>query len=211
MADNQQQIREQHILVVEGQDEYNFFDALLRHIDISSIQVLAIGGKTQFRAQLLALKNTPGFNRVQSIGVVRDCDGNRQGAFDSVRGALRAASLPIPETPAAFTENTPRTGVLIMPPESVGTDRMLEDLCLAAVADDPAMQCVDDYFDCLQTQAISLRDNVLAKAQVHVYLASRDEPDLRLGEAAQRGYWPWDNPAFDQAKAFLRQLGGAEG
>lgn len=205
MADNQQ-IRKQHILVVEGTDEQYFFDALLRNIDISSIQVVSIGGKTQFRSQLGAFKNLPGFSRVDAVGIVRDCDANRQGAFDSVCGALRANELSIPEAPLAFTGSTPRVGVLVMPPQATGTDRMLEDLCLAAVSDDPAMNCVEAYFDCLQAQEINLRETVVAKARLHTFLASRQDPDLRLGEAAQRGYWPWDSPAFDQVKAFLRQL-----
>ena len=33
------------VLVVEGKDEERFFGALLRHMGISNVQVLGIGGK----------------------------------------------------------------------------------------------------------------------------------------------------------------------
>ncbi len=82
---------------------------------------------------------------------------------------------------------------------------MLEDLCLAAVQADPATPCVDAYFTCLQTQTGKLPNN-LAKARAHVWLASRPEPDRRLGEAAQSGYWPWADPAFDPLRQFLLAL-----
>ena len=42
--------------------------------------------------------------------------------------------------------------------------------------------------------------------QVHTFLASRYKPNLDLGVAAQAGYWPFDHPAFAQAKQFLQML-----
>ncbi len=88
---------------------------------------------------------------------------------------------------------------------------MLEDLCLAAVTKDPstrsAMHCVDDYFKCLGEQAgISHKINALPKARIHAFLASRPDPELRLGEAAQRGYFPLDSPVFKPVIDYLTQL-----
>ena len=83
---------------------------------------------------------------------------------------------------------------------------MLEDLCLAAVADDPAIQCVDEYFICLDQQGISQKEIVIAKARLHAFLASRERPGLRLGEAAEKNDIPLDNPVFEPVTKFLRQL-----
>ncbi|MBZ0302092.1 MAG: hypothetical protein K8J31_20245 [Anaerolineae bacterium] len=201
-----QEIKQERLLVVEGKDEQLFFGALLKYINVPNIQIVDIGGKERFGGQLAALKNTPGFNRVTTIGVIRDCDNNRQGAFDSVCNALRSANLPVPEHPIIFTADSPRTSVWIMPPEPMGTDHMLEDLCLVAVADDPATRCIEQFFDCLAAENIIHQPNQMAKAHLHVFLASRKVPDLRLGEAAQRGYWPWDKLAFEPIKTFLYQL-----
>lgn len=41
---------------------------------------------------------------------------------------------------------------------------------------------------------------------LHAFLASRYKPDLRLGTAAQAGYWPLDDQAFEPLCDFLRRL-----
>jgi hypothetical protein len=59
VAEIQQQIKQQHILVVEGTDERNFFEALLRHINIpkpaaKTIMAKLDGYAAQLRPILLA-------------------------------------------------------------------------------------------------------------------------------------------------------------
>ncbi len=83
---------------------------------------------------------------------------------------------------------------------------MLEDLCLAAVADDPAMSCVDEYFKCLGQQQILQKEFAIPKARLHAFLASRERPGLRLGEAAEKNDIPLDSPVFGPVTDFLRQL-----
>lgn len=83
---------------------------------------------------------------------------------------------------------------------------MLEDLCLAAVADDPAMNCVDEYFKCLDVLGSAQKEIALPKARLHAFLASRERPGLRLGEAAEKNDIPLDSPVFDKVKSFLREL-----
>jgi len=43
-------------------------------------------------------------------------------------------------------------------------------------------------------------------AKVHAFLASRYKPNLDLGNAAKKGYWQLDHPAFAQVKQFLSTL-----
>jgi hypothetical protein len=199
-------IKQSRLLVVEGVDELNFFQSLIRHTGISGIQVLPIGGKAKLQDKLKLLKSSPNFEAVMTIGVVRDSDNDPESAFKSVRSALRNAGLSVPKRVLTFSDGDPRIMVMVMPPNKEGTNHMLEDLCLEAVKDDPAMRCVDQYIECLKEQNITHTDNRTAKARLHAFLASQREPDLRLGEAAQAGYWPWDQPTFDPVKGFLRQL-----
>jgi hypothetical protein len=201
-------INKPNLLLVEGRDEELFFMALLNSLNVNEeIQVIQAGGKDQFRAKLKAYMITDGFPGVRRMGIIRDADGNHKGAFDSVCSALRSASLPVPSAVMTLTDGNPRTAVMIMPPEPV-EGRNLEDLCLAAVADDPALRCIEAYFDCLTQEEIIHEENRIAKARVHAFLASRAEPDLRLGEAAGKNYWNWDHPAFGPVKDFLRRLTG---
>jgi hypothetical protein len=67
------------------------------------------------------------------------------------------------------------------------------------------MPYVERYFECLQEQGLPWPRN-RSKARVQTFLASRSEPGKRLGEAAQAGYWPWEDRAFEQVKDFLRQI-----
>ncbi len=199
-------INSPHILVVEGKDEEAFFDAFCKHHQLSDIQVFPVGGKTQFRSQLGLLRLSSEFDMVSAMGVIRDADDRVKSAFDSVCGALTSNNLSKPTDIGVFSTDSPKTGILIMPPGNEGTGRMLEDLCLAAVAEDDAIQCIDSYFQCLSDVNIRHRDTAIAKARLHAFLASRQEPDLRLGEAAQKRYIPFDHPVFSPIEAFLREL-----
>ena len=82
---------------------------------------------------------------------------------------------------------------------------MLESLCKDAVKDDGAAKCVDEFLKCVM-ERISSPPKPTAKAWMHAWLASRQEPDKRLGEAANAGYLPWNSPAFSELATFLRQL-----
>lgn len=111
------------------------------------------------------------------------------------------------------TRNRPRHGrpmviVMIMPRS--GEMGMLEDVCLRAVAEDPATGCVEDYFDCLQaTQGIHLPGQ-LGKRRLQAFLASRREYVPDAGEAAKNTHqseiWSWDHEAFYGVKQFLNQI-----
>ena len=192
------------LLIVEGEDERRFFTALLKHMDIKDIQVLPIGGKTQIHSKLKAITSTAYFRkRVESLVIVRDADSNPQSAFQSVCTALQKAGLPIPSKLMAFTPTKPKVGIIVLPDgDSAG---MLEDLCLRAVGNEPVMECIEQYFSCLEQKGISLPRN-MSKAKIHVYLASKPEADKRLGEASEAGYWPWGNQVFEKIKQFLRNL-----
>lgn len=84
---------------------------------------------------------------------------------------------------------------------------MIEDVCLDSVKTDPAMECVDLYFECIsQAEMQGPREVWMSKARVHAFLASRDRPDLRLGEAAEKGIWEFDTDAFLPLKDLLSIL-----
>ena len=108
-------------------------------------------------------------------------------AFESICYSLRHVNLPCPAAHGQFAVGPPRVGIFIIP--NGVDDGMLETLCLSSVATLPEFPCVDGYFRCLQGHGIIT--NNLHKARAHAWLASRPEPDRRVGEAAQAGYWPW--------------------
>ena len=198
-------IEQPNLLVVEGKNDQLFFRALIEHLGVRGIQIMPIGGKEKLRRNLKALVKAPGFVQVTFLGVIRDADKDPHAAFQSVCGALQAAGLPAPERPLMPVGEKLRVAVLILPKED--SPGMLEDLCLRAVAEDQAIDCVEQYFECLKQKGLALPKN-MSKAKIHAFLASREKAGLRLGEAAEAGYWPWDNEAFRQVKEFVRLFEG---
>ena len=193
----------QNQLLVEGRDEELFLGALLRELGINDVQIQNCRGKDNLSIVLLEIAQDPDFHLINSIGTVRDADLNANGAFQSVQSALRRANLPVPARMLQPTTGNPSTSVFIMPDNnSYGA---LEKLCISALADEPAMSCVDEFLQCINDRAGS-RPRDGDKARIHAFLASREDPELRLGEAAQRGYIPWDHPAFSDLAQFLKEL-----
>ena len=205
------------LLLVEGNDDLRFFNAMCRHFGINGIAISSYNGKSNLLTDLPARAINPDFHLLSGVGIVRDADNNSGSAFASVVSTLRKAELPIPAAPLAPAERDGlRVSVLILPPD--GGRGELEDVCLSSIAGSPDMQCVDRYFDCLGNTTPMIAPNRVAKARLHAYLAAgparaagraanaRRRPGLRLGEAADAGVWNWDSPAFRPIKDFLLNL-----
>ena len=196
-------IEKPKLLLVEGIDEVRLFGALAKDIGAEDVQIRDYQGKGNLRRFLGVLPQIPGYSELGSIGVTRDADKNGDKAAKKVRDALRAAGFPVPDSPLESADNGGiSVRYLIIPHGETGA---LEDVCLASVSEDPAMVCVDGYFGCIERSELDgPRATWMSKAKVHAFLSSRENPALRLGEAAERGLWPFDAPAFDPLKSVLR-------
>ena len=113
-------------LLVEGNDPRNFFEAFVEHLSLANIQIQNFGGIYELRGFLSALVNAPGFQIVQSIGIVRDAETSAERAFQSVQSSLERANLPVPDSPAERTDTNPAVTVLILPDDN--RQGMLETL-----------------------------------------------------------------------------------
>ena len=193
------------VLLVEGQDEVNLTTKMLCQWQIGGISVLRIGGKYSFRSNLEAVLSKARSEGLElsAIGVMRDADNSPIGALQSVADSLRSAGLSAPDSQGAFVEGTPSVGVFILP-DGVNQGS-IEHLCWASVEDTRAAQCSAFYLNCLQDSA-ALDSRNTAKTLVHAYLAAQEEPYVRVGEGALKGYWPFDHPVFAPLKEFVRRL-----
>lgn len=191
-------------LLVEGRDAEVFFHALLDDVRVTGVQVQNFGGKDELRGFLKALRNASSFSqKVTSVGIVRDAETDAAAAFQSVCSALNAASFAVPTQVLAPAGHSPQVSVLILPDAT--TPGMLETLCRRTVDNDPVIECVEQYFECVEQQTGSLPTNI-DKAWVQAFLVSRSRPGLLLGQAAHAGYWHFDSPALDHVKQFVREL-----
>ena len=195
-------------LLVEGNDQRNFFEAFTSHLEIANVQIQNFGGVSQLRDFLEGFVGATGFREtVQSLGIVRDAETSAGGAFQSVQSALSNASLPVPDSPAERTDTSPAVTVLILPGDN--RQGMLETLLCESFADNPVEECIDDFFKCVE----SLPDMSMKnpdKARAHAYLTTKPNPHFSVGVAAKNDYWDLDHSVFSTVRDFLRMIAAIE-
>lgn len=144
------QLRECHLLIVEGVEDALVFRALLQARNISGIQVEGTGGKSGIRDDLLAWTLTRGFEDVRWLGIAQDADDDPDVAFKRIVGALRDRKLPAPATSWSTSETVPAVAVFVLP--ALNTPGDLETLVWKAIEEsmDPTVDSVDAFHRCLQ-------------------------------------------------------------
>jgi hypothetical protein len=198
-----EEISSPYQLIVEGKDDINFFEAFLENLGTSAVQIHSLDGKNNLNDFLKAFTLTTGFNIVKAIGIIRDSNSNPKASFQSVRTALANAGLPVPEKEIISAGEKPRVSILMIP--GIDESGSLEALCLKAVADRPAISCVESYIDCLKRNNLKLQPNIY-KAKLQAFLASLEEYTRDLGIAARQSVWPFTSPAFNRIRDFLTRL-----
>ena len=197
------------LLLVEGRDEINLLRALIKTClqDAGQrIQILAVGGKDNFRPNLRAIKVAAQSGPpLRAIGIVRDADENPNDSLVSVCNSLRNVGYEPPAAHAEFSNDTPAIGVFIVPD---GSQRgVVETLCRRSVEDEDAAQCADEYLACLKNRN-ALQSKDADKTFAHAYLAATRNPVARVGEGALQGVWNFQSPAFAPLVQFVRTLAG---
>jgi hypothetical protein len=195
-------ITKSKVLAVEGDDDKCFFNKFINILNISDIQTIKMMGGYPLSEKVKGVTKISGWSEVVSFGLVIDADSNYSSALERIQYSLRVARLAVPRGPLLSVGRKRKVTFLILP--GVNSNGALEDLCLSSVISDPAMTCVNAYFHCLRQSGIRCRK--ISKAKVHAFLASRREPDLKLGQATEAAYWPLSSAVFDDVRQFLRLL-----
>ena len=197
-------IEKEKILLVEGQDEVNFFKVLFRKKDIQNIQVIESGGNKQFNIEnLSALTNISGFEKVTSLAIIQDADQDPQSRFNSICDTLRKCDLNSPSQVGSFNiASTLKVGIFIIPDgKSKG---MLESLCLSTVESRETMKCVDEFMDCVEK--LDKKPKNKDKSRHRAFLAAMEEDTSSLGIAAQKGYWDFDSDKLKLLLEFVKNI-----
>ena len=199
-------IQSDRLLLVEGKDEVNLFDALMKHcLDTEpTVQVIDAGGKDRIPKSLRALSTAARARpSLLVIGVVRDADDDAVGAFRSVCDHVRNVGYEPPAVHGEFSEATPSIGVFIVPN---GKDPgAIETLCRRSREGDEVARCVGEYLRCLDGNE-AMRSTNEDKSFAHAYLAAMEDPVARVGEGARQGVWDFDSAAFAELSDFVRKL-----
>jgi len=191
-------------LLVEGNDQRNFFEAFAIHLGIDNIQVQNFGGVNELSDFIGNLAAEDDFRyMVRSIGIVRDAELNAQSAFQSVQSSLRNAGLAAPAQPVAREGASPSVSVFILPDNR--NAGMLETLLCQTFQGEPIDDCIGDFLSCARSAGGEGLRNP-DKSRAHAFLSTMPRPEVSVGVAARRSYWNLDHPAFKEIRAFLRTL-----
>lgn len=190
-------------LLVEGNDQRNFFQACVDHLGIEDAQIQNFGGVDELRGFLQAFVRAPDFNAVRSIGIVRDAERSAHSALQSIRSSLEGADLTPPAASGRFGVGDPRAGILVLP-DGRGPG-MLETLLCRTLEGLEVNRCIDAFFACVEALP-GVTIEKAAKARAFAYLTTRPDPHHSVGIAAKGGHWNLDHPALEDVRSFLRAL-----
>ena len=189
-------------LLVEGNDELNFLRTYCSFIGITDVDIHSFSGNDRLPHFLAGFVNIPGFQVVRSVGILMDAEGRSAGAaMDKVRSAVERSGLGI--TDRYGGEGRPAVETMILP-DNQG-EGMFETLLWRSVSSLSMRECVETFLRCAEQssgQEVQRRD----KARVHAYLATKPQPHVSVGVAAQKDYWDLAHPAFDDLRAFLSRV-----
>ncbi len=113
MEPQPQPITKEALLLVEGKDPRNFFDALSEHLSLSQqLEIINFGGVGELRSFLIGLCVGSGFRSVKRIGIIRDAEKDATGAFQSVQASLSALVWQPQRSQSSFhaMEDSPLSG-----------------------------------------------------------------------------------------------------
>jgi len=202
LMQNPIKINKEKLLLVEGKDEINFFCALINYLEITEVQILEVGGCSQFGDKFDALCQTTGFEIVRILAVIQDADNDPNSKFERIKHYLNEHEFELPRQLNSFSNGNPQIGVFILPDNQNGG--MLEDLCLRSVGGDPKMDCVENFFTCITNLENPPRN--IAKAKAQVFLAAMPEIANCVGIGACKRYWDFNSVELDELKSFLRNF-----
>lgn len=177
-------------LLVEGFDDWTFFDHLAKHLQYrGKFGIVECVGWTRIRDDLLnMLSDTEYYRKLKHVGIVRDADRNTD-AFSSVQSALRYANrkvskrrnkndelkpvvdytIPTQHLLMATSERGPSVSIMILP--NVDEQGALENYVKKALKRDRLWPCVDDYFNCLSAVGLSIEEERRAKSEIGVFVS----------------------------------------
>lgn len=193
------------ILLVEGWDEYYFIEMLLKHCNITDIDIRIAGGSSKFKDKFPTLIKTTGFYNVKAIAILRDAETNMQSTLDSMNNVLSTCGFTPPLVPGTFSAGTPRVGYYLIPNNS--DNGMLEDLLLQSKSSSQVMECINAFTQCIDEKlAPEERPLNRPKAKMLMYLSTCRENVYGIGLAAQKHYWDFDSEKLQQLKEFVKQI-----
>lgn len=217
MARAKEKIDHKHLVICEGVDAKYFLIWYFNSSALSDIrpfaddiQIIDFGGNEELSNYLAIVKNTAGFDKLESILIVRDAERDAEAAVSKIQSALRKNEFPVPEGPHIWKEGNPKVGFLLFPTCDAEVENgTLEDLCISILEEPNSPQVLQEIKTFLQV----LRDKHGRsyphefKTTLHTYFSVTDKyVSLKVGEAAKAGAFNWSSGKLTPLKEFMMEV-----
>lgn len=207
-ADAKSGIDKDFVLLVEGQDDAHFVDALLEDLgaDPHRTGVLYIKGKDKLSENLKNLKKSRPFllGKIRRVAIIRDADTSGAEALQSIQNALRDFDLAMPNhADFAQAPDSPDIGIFILPSDQ--TDGDLERVCLTTLGSDERLAYVRDFLRRVQERFGAL--DRMHKREAMAYFSAVPVETRGVGWAFRKtDLFDRAHSSLDPLKDFLRRF-----
>lgn len=195
------------VLLVEGQDDQHVVGHLLSRT--SSASSFDIQNKEGIENLIEAISTEIKAPGRAVIGIVADANDNPDARWAAVSSRLRKAEIEVPKAlppGGTIVEGLPRVGVWLMPDNQRSGE--LEDFVQEMIPpDDPVWPQAQRYIEDIPEEARKFRAKKKSRAELHAWLATREEPGL-MGSAIGRRDLQTDGPLCSAFLAWIERLFG---
>ena len=210
---------EPSLLFVEGYSDLGFYAELLEHLGFERndyfIQMVGGHDRELLLPELKLTLRPDRLERLCSVAVLFDSDGQAQEAFRSARDAISRAlgefgievpPVPAPEVWHPVGVGNTKFGVFVAGAKS--GQQEIESMAWNAWRADPRMpglkKCVEEFK--AQSEAAGWKWKSPDKGRIGATLAVVHEDDPRLGPAARAKWFDFDHPEFVGLCRFLNGM-----
>lgn len=178
----------ENLLLVEGRDD-EFVVSRIRDRLAPNLE-FAIAAKGGWNVLQNSIPEEMMASGRRSLGLLVDADTSVQSRWQAISSALRSSEfqLPVPRDPdlgGTIIDGEIRVGVWLMPDNARAGE--LEDFIAAMIpAGDPVWPRAQQYINGIPAGDRKFRDRKILKAQLHAWLAAREEP-RPMGSAIRTG------------------------
>ena len=207
MAIENRKIEHEHIIICEGRDEQNFLLSFLKSSEMQrkdqrlgeNVGVLNFGGNDELPIFLKNIRNTPGYNKVKTILIMRDAETSVTQAIDQIGSALERSGFALPERTGYWSDaKEVKVAFLLFPDLNDNpTEGTLEDLCLRLLKEEYQPEIVidkiSDIMSCLKNKGVRYFKHDF-KTRLHSFFSLTDGfVGSKVGEAARYGAFNWES------------------
>lgn len=176
-------------MLVEGNDDFNVVWRIARMSGIPQFLIYQAEGINNLLDEIETQIAVPGR---QVLGIIVDANDNLNARWQSLSHELALSGITLPSTPdpagtiIPAQNDLPRVGVWLWPNNQSPGE--LEDFIISLIPqNDPVWPLSEEYIDNILAQQLNkFAPGKKSRAQVHAWLAAREDP-RRMGQAIQYG------------------------